>query len=115
MRNALRKPPRAAPSLLAVPNLDRLISIFMRAAGPVTLTSLELENRTTLTHGDVSVLSAFVTELGKQTPEHFLPRNPHPQQLEGAALILGETVKRAIRAKEMLKWASESCERHSIR
>lgn len=100
MQNFRRKPPRATPSLLPLPNRDRIVSIFMKAVGwPVGLLAIELEHRQTLTYGEVSVLSAFVEELGEKVPEHIMPKEFHQQQLEGAAQILGETVAAALRKK----------------
>jgi hypothetical protein len=59
---------------------------------------MELERRETLTHGDVSVVTVFIGGLRWPRIEHILPQDATPQQIEGAAEILGQTVRRAIDA-----------------
>lgn len=101
MRNALRKPPRAAPSLLTIPNRDRVIGIFERAClEQHTLIAIELERRQTLTYGEIAALSVFARELGKAKIEHIMPSEFTQQQLEGGAQILGQTLAMVIRRRE---------------
>jgi hypothetical protein len=101
MRSALRKPRRVAPTLLSIPNRERIVGLLQRCClVPHTLIAVELERRPTLEHGDVAVLTVFAAELGRDKIEHVMPGEFTVQQLEGAAQILGQTLAMVIRKKE---------------
>lgn len=103
MRNARLKPPRAVPSLLTIPNRDRVVEILQRACTePHTLIAVELEHRPTLRFGEVSVLTVFAKELGIDRIEHIMQGDVTQQQLEGAAEILGQCLGSEIRRRERI-------------
>jgi hypothetical protein len=98
----MRRPPRPrGPTLLAVPNRERIESLFRRTClVPHTLIAMELEIRPTVRVGDIAVLIVFVRELGNVAAEHVMPKEFNERHLEGGAEILGQNVARAIRKKQ---------------
>lgn len=96
---ALRKPRRAAPTLLSLPNRAKIETLFSRSCLiPHTLVAIELERRQTLAFGDVAILTAFVKELGLAKVEHMMPSEFTERQIESGAEVLGQTVMRQLRA-----------------